>query len=55
MAPKQLGIVMTALGIAALICSVVSVNVGDQGKWFPVLLIGGGILVWVGIKKYRWA
>ena len=53
MAPKQLGILMTVLGIALIILSVVSLKVGSQGQWFPFLLIGGGVLIWVGIKKYR--
>ena len=51
--PKQLAIVMAVGGAAVLVLSMLSLNYADASKWFPVLLIGGGVLVWLGIQKYR--
>jgi hypothetical protein len=52
---KPIGIAMAVLGIALMIVSVISWNILDVSKWFPVLLIGGGSVVYFGIKKYRLA
>jgi hypothetical protein len=49
---KSIGIAMAVLGIALM---VVSWNIPDVSKWFPVLLIGGGGVLYFGIKKYRLA
>jgi hypothetical protein len=51
--PKQIGISMAMGGVALLIASMVTMNLGDYGKRFPVFLIGGGVLLWMGIQKYR--
>jgi hypothetical protein len=55
MPPKQMGMALTALGAVLVVGAIVSLNVGDLGKWFPILLIAGGTALWFGIKKYRWA
>jgi hypothetical protein len=51
--PKQLAIPMAVLGGAALVGSMFLINHPDHSKWFPVLLIGGGALIWWGIQKFR--
>ena len=53
MNPKNTAISITVIGILAIIGSMIVVNYPDQGKWFPVLLIGGGALLWWGVSKYR--
>ena len=51
--PKQFGIALAVGGIALLIVSMVCLNYAEVSKWFPVLLIGGGALIWFGVQKYR--
>ena len=51
--PKQIGISMAVGGVALVVASMVAMNIPDYGKWFPVFLIGGGILLWMGVQKYR--
>ena len=51
--PKQIGISMAVGGVALVIASFVTMNLPDHGKWFPVFLIGGGVLLWMGVQKYR--
>jgi hypothetical protein len=51
--PKLSGMAMAAGGALLLIGSMLCLNYPDGTKWFPVLLIGGGVLVWFGIQKYR--
>ena len=53
MLPKQLGILLTGLGGVAVVASMFFINHSDNSKWFPVLLVGGGALVWWGVSKYR--
>jgi len=52
---KQDGILMAMGGAILLIGSMLSLNFPYFSKWFPILLIGGGALVWFGIQRYRWA
>jgi len=51
--PKLLGTGLAVGGAVVLFGSMVSLGYPDVSKWFPVLLIGGGALVWFGIHKYR--
>lgn len=51
--PKQIGIAMAAGGVALVVASMMIMGVPDHGKWFPVFLIGGGVLLWMGVQKYR--
>lgn len=52
---KQMGLALAILGGILIVGSVVSLNLPEISKWFPILLIGGGIAVYYGVKKYRWA
>lgn len=52
---KPIGIAMGVLGLASMIISIVSFNIPDVSKWFPVLLVGGAGVLYLGIKKYRLA
>ena len=51
--PKSIGLSMAAGGVALVIASFVVMDIPNHGKWFPVFLIGGGILLWIGVQKYR--
>jgi len=51
---KQMGAALAVLGGVSIIGSVVSLNLPEISKWFPVLLIGGAAAVYYGVKKYRW-
>jgi len=51
--PKQIGISMAVGGVALVVASMVAMNFPGYGKWFPVVLIGGGVLLWMGVQKYR--
>jgi hypothetical protein len=50
---RLLPILMIAAGAILVIASIVIVNIPDYDSSFPILLIGGGVLVFWGIKKYR--
>jgi hypothetical protein len=50
---KQLAMAMAVGGAVLLVFSMMSLNYADASQWFPVLLIGGGVLVLLGIQKYR--
>jgi hypothetical protein len=50
---KQIAISMAAGGAVLLVGSILSLNYADASKWFPVLVIAGGLLVWQGIQRYR--
>ncbi|HEV8680690.1 MAG TPA: hypothetical protein VGQ90_15040 [Stellaceae bacterium] len=51
--PKQVGITMAVGGAALVIASMVTMNIPNYSNSFPILLIGGGILLWMGVQKYR--
>jgi hypothetical protein len=61
--PKQFasvtGLGMTLVGVLFLIGSLVCLSqyfylyYAGISHWFPLLLIGGGALVWFGIQRYR--
>ena len=44
---------MAVGGVVLIIASMITMNLPDYGKWFPVFLIGGGVLLWMGVQKYR--
>ena len=48
---KQIGIGMVVLAVILLVGCLLTIGHADYGQWFPFLLIGGGVLGWVGIKK----
>jgi hypothetical protein len=51
--PKQIAIAMAVGGAALVAASMVTMNLPNYSNSFPVLLIGGGVLLWMGIQKYR--
>jgi hypothetical protein len=50
---KALGILMAAAGGVLVIATVPFFDDAEVRKWFPAFLIGGGFLLWFGIKKFR--
>ena len=55
MSEKYMAIAVGVLGAVLIVGSIVTLNLPDDGKWFPVLLIGGAAAIWFGVHKYRWA
>jgi hypothetical protein len=53
MPPKMIGLIMSIIGSILIVISVASLSLPEIRQWFPVLLLGGGYLVWVGLGKYR--
>ena len=51
--PKSIGVLMAVGGVTLVIASMMIMGVPDHGKWFPVFFLGGGALLWIGVKKYR--
>jgi hypothetical protein len=53
------GLGMTLGGALLLIGSIVCLSqyfylyYAGISQWFPLLLVGGGALVWFGVQKYR--
>jgi hypothetical protein len=52
---KLLAMALGVIGLVFLVGSMMILGYPDVSKWFPVLLIAGGVLVWQGVQKYRWA
>lgn len=53
MAPRMMGLIMGIVGSILIVISVASLSLPEIRQWFPVLLLGGGYLVWAGLGKYR--
>jgi hypothetical protein len=50
---KPWAILMAAGGVVLVILSMVIAGYPEHSKWFPIFLIGGGLLGWFGVTKYR--
>lgn len=53
MPPRMMGLTMSIIGSILIIISAASLGLPEIRQWFPVLLLGGGYLVWAGLGKYR--
>ena len=51
--PRLIATAMAVGGVALVIASLVIMNIPHYSNSFPILLIGGGVLLWMGIHKYR--
>jgi hypothetical protein len=50
---KLLAMGLGVIGLAFLVGSMMVLSYPDVSKWFPVLLIAGGVLVWQGVRRFR--
>ena len=51
MNPRLTAISITILGVVLIISSAVVLKFPNFSNWFPVFLIGGGCLLWLGHQK----
>ena len=50
---KHLAILMAAVGCILVIAPLVFFSTPEVRQWFPVFLVSGILLTWLGIQKYR--
>ena len=50
---KLLSILMAAGGCILIIGALAAFGIAEVRQWFPAILIAGGMLAFMGIKRYR--